>query len=130
MNGAATSAVWHLSDVPAASPLMMGLYTIQLYDQRGVSAVASPGWLSPVTSLKIALYSPEAYSSVSTGSKIDMTCVYIYRRDADIQFVIGDYCPLCFYNSGRKIAEALGPISIALGVASITSAMILYDLFY
>lgn len=69
VNGAATSAVWHLSNVPAASPLMMGLYTIQLYDQRGVSATASPGWLSPVTSLKIALYSAESYSVDSTASK-------------------------------------------------------------
>lgn len=69
MNGAATSAVWHLSNVPANSPLMMGLYTIQLYDQRGISAFPTPGWLSPVTSLKIALYSAESYSAATTGSK-------------------------------------------------------------
>jgi hypothetical protein len=66
--GAATSAVWQVKDVPSASPLMMGMYQIQLYDQRGVSAIPQPGWLAPVTRLSIAFYSPEAYQP-SSGRK-------------------------------------------------------------
>jgi hypothetical protein len=68
MEGAATSAVWHISDVPAASPLMMGDYQVQLYDQRGPTAAAQPGWLSPVTRLTIAFYSAESYQP-ATGCK-------------------------------------------------------------
>jgi hypothetical protein len=65
MPGPATSAVWQIKDVPTASPLMMGMYQIQLYDQRGVSAAGQPGWLSPNTRLSIAFYSPESYSAMS-----------------------------------------------------------------
>ncbi|CAO0801057.1 unnamed protein product [Mucor circinelloides] len=108
MPGLATSAVWQIKDVPTASPLMMGMYQVQLYDQRGVSAPAQPGWLAPYTRLSIAFYSPESYSAM-TGS---------------------DYCPTCFYNAGRRIAESFGPIAVALSVASATSAMILYGLLY
>ncbi|GAN10465.1 conserved hypothetical protein [Mucor ambiguus] len=108
MPGLATSAVWQIKDVPTASPLMMGMYQIQLYDQRGVSAPAQPGWLAPYTRLSIAFYSPESYSAMS-GT---------------------DYCPTCFYNAGRRIAESFGPIAVALSVASVTSAMILYGLLY
>ncbi|KAL0145051.1 hypothetical protein V8B55DRAFT_1407819 [Mucor lusitanicus] len=107
MPGLATSAVWQIKDVPTASPLMMGMYQIQLYDQRGVSAAAQPGWLAPYTRLSIAFYSPESYSAMS-GS---------------------DYCPTCFYNAGKRIAESFGPIAVALSVASATSAMILYGPF-
>lgn len=45
-------------------------------------------------------------------------------------FTLGDYCPTCFYNAGRRVSESLGPIMIALGVASATSAMIIYGLLY
>ncbi|KAI8062370.1 uncharacterized protein B0P05DRAFT_556689 [Gilbertella persicaria] len=108
LSGVATSAVWHISDVPAASPLMMGMYQIQLYDQRGLSAYQSPGWLAPNTRLTIAFYSAESYSQ-PTGS---------------------DYCPLCFYNAGRKMAESFGPIAVAFGVAGATTVMMLYGLLY
>ncbi|KAI8643948.1 hypothetical protein BD408DRAFT_414142 [Parasitella parasitica] len=106
MPGLATSAVWQIKDVPAASPLMMGMYQIQLYDQRGVSAPAQPGWLAPYTRLSIAFYSPESYSAMS-GS---------------------DYCPTCFYNAGKRISESFGPIAVALSVATATSVMILYGI--
>ncbi|OBZ82643.1 hypothetical protein A0J61_09306 [Choanephora cucurbitarum] len=104
--GAATSAVWHISDVPSASPLMMGMYQIQLYDQRGLSANQLPGWLAPNTRLTIAFYSAESYSQ-GTGS---------------------GYCPLCFYNAGRRMTESFGPIAVALGVAGATTGMMLYNL--
>ncbi|KAI9469685.1 MAG: hypothetical protein EXX96DRAFT_587088 [Benjaminiella poitrasii] len=108
LSGLATSAVWQIKDVPTASPLMMGMYQVQLYDQRGVSANIQPGWLAPNTRLTIAFYSPESYQA-SSGS---------------------DYCPTCFYNAGMRMAESLGPILVALGVASATSVMILYGLLY
>ncbi|KAG1442480.1 hypothetical protein G6F56_011047 [Rhizopus delemar] len=73
LDGTATSATWGLSNVPAASPLMMGMYQVQLYDQRGISASYSPGWLAPVTTLTIAFYSAESYVT-PTGSKR-----YIYK---------------------------------------------------
>ncbi|KAI8354623.1 hypothetical protein EDC96DRAFT_559369 [Choanephora cucurbitarum] len=104
--GPATSAVWHISDVPAASPLMMGMYQIQLYDQRGLSASQLPGWLAPNTRLTIAFYSAESYSQ-GTGT---------------------GYCPLCFYNAGRRMTESFGPIAVALGVAGATTGMMLYNL--
>ncbi|KAI7902495.1 uncharacterized protein BX663DRAFT_511248 [Cokeromyces recurvatus] len=106
--GHATSAVWQIKDVPTASPLMMGMYQVQLYDQRGVSANPQPGWLAPNTRLTIAFYSPETYQA-GTGS---------------------DYCPACFYNASRKMAESLGPMIIAVGLAGVTSAMILWGLLF
>ncbi|CAO3627699.1 unnamed protein product [Mucor hiemalis] len=66
--GDATSAVWHIKDVPPASPLMMGMYQVQLYDQRGPTAAPQPGWLAPVTRLTIAFYSAESYQPL-TGCK-------------------------------------------------------------
>ncbi|CAO3663190.1 unnamed protein product [Rhizopus stolonifer] len=108
LDGTATSATWGLSNVPAASPLMMGMYQVQLYDQRGISASSSPGWLAPVTTLTIAFYSAESYVT-PTGT---------------------DYCPTCFYNSARRMSINLGPIGLAFGIASFTSLFILYGLMY
>lgn len=68
MDGLATSAVWHISDVPQATPLMNGMYQVQLYDQRGVSAIPQPGYMAPATRLTIAFYNPEPYSAMSSGS--------------------------------------------------------------
>ncbi|KAI9250043.1 hypothetical protein BY458DRAFT_525046 [Sporodiniella umbellata] len=108
LNGAATSATWALSNVPAATPLMMGMYQVQLYDQRGISAPYAPGWLSPVTSLTIAFYSAESYAS-PTGA---------------------DYCPTCFYSAARRMSAPLGPIAIAFAIASLSSLFIIYGLMY
>lgn len=75
--GDTTSAVWQIKNVPAASPLMMGMYQVQLYDQRGPTAAPLPGWLMPVTRLTIAFYSAESYQPL-TGSKcfgyFDLVC--------------------------------------------------------
>jgi hypothetical protein len=68
MNGLATSAVWHLSNVPAATPLINGLYKIELMDQRGPTPYPSPGWFYPGTTLTVAMYSPQPYVSY-TNSK-------------------------------------------------------------
>lgn len=68
--GDQTTAVWQLKDVPAASPLMMGMYQIQLYDQRGATAIPLPGWLAPATRLSIAFYSAESYNPLTGGKRI------------------------------------------------------------
>ncbi|KAI9264563.1 hypothetical protein EDC94DRAFT_517257, partial [Helicostylum pulchrum] len=106
--GDQTTAVWQLKDVPAASPLMMGMYQIQLYDQRGATAIPLPGWLAPATRLSIAFYPAESYNPL-TGA---------------------DYCPTCFYNAGRRLGESIGPMMMAVGIACITTSFIVYGLLY
>ncbi|KAG0183132.1 hypothetical protein DFQ29_009830 [Apophysomyces sp. BC1021] len=59
--GTATSAFWDLAHLPAGSPLMVGYYTVWVYDQRGPKAFPSPGWLMPDSRLVVAMYSTEAY---------------------------------------------------------------------
>ncbi|KAI9487976.1 hypothetical protein BDB00DRAFT_850467 [Zychaea mexicana] len=109
MGGAETSAVWHLSDVPAETPLFNGMYQIQLYDQRGVSAHAEPGYMAPATRLTIAFYNPESYRPL-TGT---------------------DYCPTCFYDAGnRLLSHYFGGLGVAFGVACVTSFMFIYGLLY
>ncbi|KAI9498492.1 hypothetical protein BDB00DRAFT_754997, partial [Zychaea mexicana] len=103
MGGLETSAVWHVSDVPLDYPLMNGYYQIQLYDQRGISAIQSPGWLSPQTTLSIAFYTSGNYEN-STAT-------------------VGNECPTCFYDG----AVGLGS---AFGIACITSALFIYNLLY
>lgn len=70
MDGSATEAVWNLGSVPTDTPLMNGYYKIQLFDQRGVSVDYSPGWMSPCTTLSIALYSPDLYDPITTICKL------------------------------------------------------------
>lgn len=59
--GTATSAHWDIAHLPASSPLMVGYYTVWVYDQRGPKAFPSPGWLMPDSRLVVAMYSTEAY---------------------------------------------------------------------
>ena len=61
VSGAATSANWNLADIPSNSPLMMGYYTVWVYDHRGPKAFPSPGWLMPDSRLVLAMYNTEAY---------------------------------------------------------------------
>jgi hypothetical protein len=68
LNGDATSYVWQLNSVVPKTPLMNGYYQIQLYDQRGPTAIPSPGWLMPQSRLTIAFYTPESYQPI-TNSK-------------------------------------------------------------
>ncbi|CDS07756.1 hypothetical protein LRAMOSA01705 [Lichtheimia ramosa] len=106
LDGAATSAVWHLSDVPAETPLFNGMYQIQLYDQRGVSAHPDPGYLAPATRLTIAFYNPESYGPMS-GS---------------------DYCPTCFYDAAQRIGHSFAGLGIAFGIACVTSVFFIYGI--
>ncbi|KAI8979539.1 hypothetical protein BDF20DRAFT_819080 [Mycotypha africana] len=108
LNGSATEATWNLASVPTETPLMMGYYKVQLYDQRGLSVNYSPGWMIPCTTLSIGLYSVDTYDPFTT---------------------LNNYCPLCFYNAGTSIRGALGPILATLGVALLTSVIILINIF-
>ncbi|KAL9540542.1 hypothetical protein PS6_010714 [Mucor atramentarius] len=107
LNGSATEAVWNLGSIPTDTPLMNGYYKIQLYDQRGVSVDYSPGWMVPCTTLSIALYSPDLYDPITT---------------------VSGYCPLCFYSVGSSFREAFGPIAMAVGIAVLTSMIVLINI--
>ncbi|KAG0173120.1 hypothetical protein DFQ30_008792 [Apophysomyces sp. BC1015] len=108
LQGDATSAVWHLSDVPPNAPLMEGFYQIQLYDQRGVSATIQPGWLSPATTMSIALYAMESYTPMTSSP----------------------YCALCLNSAGMSFKDPLRSLGIAFGVACVTSILFIHGLLY
>ncbi|KAG1469797.1 hypothetical protein G6F56_003049 [Rhizopus delemar] len=104
--GTATSAHWDLAHLPAGSPLMVGYYTVWVYDQRGPKAFPSPGWLMPDSRLVVAMYSTEAY---------------VGRTDSM-------FCPTCYLGSGGSIRESMGPLLIAFGIATLTSIIMLSSL--
>ncbi|CDS08629.1 hypothetical protein LRAMOSA09990 [Lichtheimia ramosa] len=106
LQGGATSAEWHIANIPRESPLMNGYYQIQLYDQRGISASESPGWLSPQTTLTIAFYSGETYANATDTA--------------------GNDCPLCLYDA----ASTFKAYGTTLGIALVTSAFFIYGILY
>ncbi|ORZ23084.1 hypothetical protein BCR42DRAFT_403940 [Absidia repens] len=108
MNGDATSYVWQLNSVVPKTPLMNGYYQIQLYDQRGPTAVPSPGWLMPQSRLTIAFYTPESYQPITNSN----------------------YCPTCFYSAALTLKDTFGPLGIAFGIACLTSGLFIYGLIY
>ncbi|KAI9322474.1 hypothetical protein BX666DRAFT_1874139 [Dichotomocladium elegans] len=106
--GTATSAHWDLAQIPRGSPLMMGYYTVWVYDQRGPKAFPSPGWLMPDSRLVVAMYSTEAY---------------VGRTDSM-------FCPTCYLGAGgTAIKETMLPWATAFIVAMCTSAFVLISIF-
>lgn len=75
--GTATSAYWDLAHLPPGSPLMVGYYTVWVYDQRGPKAFPSPGWLMPDSRLVVAMYSTEAYVGRTDCKKDNFIFIYI-----------------------------------------------------
>lgn len=63
--GSATSAAWDL--VNMTRPLMVGHFTVSIYDQRGPTAIPSPGQLMPDSRLILALYNTETYVALTDG---------------------------------------------------------------
>lgn len=128
MDGSATEAVWNIGSVPTDTPLMNGYYKIQLFDQRGVSVDYSPGWMSPCTTLSIALYSPDLYDPITTVCKLMLffieylTLIYIYI------YMIAGYCPTCFYSGSNSFHEAFRPIVAAISIAAFTSIIVLINI--
>ncbi|CAO3626410.1 unnamed protein product [Mucor fragilis] len=101
--GTATSANWDLAHLQPGSPLMVGYYTVWVYDQRGPKAFPSPGWLMPDSRLVVAMYSTEAY---------------VGRTDSM-------FCPTCYLGGGGSFRESFLPLITALGVAALTSVVML-----
>ncbi|KAI8089783.1 uncharacterized protein BX664DRAFT_365625 [Halteromyces radiatus] len=104
VQGTATEAYWDLATVD--TPLMVGYYTVLVYDQRGPKAFPSPGWLMPDSRLLVALYSTEAY---------------VGRSDSM-------FCPSCYVGSGESMISSMIPLITAFGVAMLTSIFILVSL--
>ncbi|KAF5362658.1 hypothetical protein D9758_009575 [Tetrapyrgos nigripes] len=68
--GTATTINWVPYDYQqsnVATPLAQTTYTLAVFDERGISATMKPGWLSPNTQLKFALYTPQPYTALSSG---------------------------------------------------------------
>ncbi|KAL0567774.1 hypothetical protein V5O48_014224 [Marasmius crinis-equi] len=68
--GDATSVVWDAYSYQQAhpqTPLAVGLYQLQVCDERGMGAGLKPGYLSPNQNLKFALYTPGAYTAQASG---------------------------------------------------------------
>ncbi|KAK4515939.1 uncharacterized protein ATC70_010899 [Mucor velutinosus] len=101
--GTATSANWDLAHLQPGSPLMVGYYTVWVYDQRGPKAFPSPGWLMPDSRLVVAMYSTEAY---------------VGRTDSM-------FCPTCYLGGGGSFRESFLPLITAFGVATLTSIVML-----
>ncbi|CAO3597247.1 unnamed protein product [Absidia cylindrospora] len=106
VDGTATEAYWDLAKMDPHTPLMVGYYTVLVYDQRGPKAFPSPGWLMPDSRLIVALYSTEAY---------------VGRTDSM-------FCPTCYVGSGESLFSSMLPLLTAFGVALVTSALFLISL--
>ncbi|KAG2237918.1 hypothetical protein INT48_002223, partial [Thamnidium elegans] len=104
--GTATSANWDLAHLQPGSPLMVGYYTVWVYDQRGPKAFPSPGWLMPDSRLVVAMYSTEAY---------------VGRTDSM-------FCPTCYLGGGSSFRESFLPLLTAVGVAIFTSAVMIISI--
>ncbi|KAL0056905.1 hypothetical protein AAF712_016481, partial [Marasmius tenuissimus] len=67
--GDATSVVWDVYSYQQAhpqTPLAVGMYTMQVYDDRGLGVGQRAGYLSPNQNLKFALYTPRPYTPLSS----------------------------------------------------------------
>ncbi|KAI8344196.1 hypothetical protein BC941DRAFT_464426 [Chlamydoabsidia padenii] len=106
VDGTATEAYWDLAKMDPHTPLMVGYYTVLVYDQRGPKAFPSPGWLMPDSRLIVALYSTEAY---------------VGRTDSM-------FCPTCYVGSGESMFSSMLSLFTAFGVALLTSALFLFSI--
>ncbi|KAL0563677.1 hypothetical protein V5O48_018387, partial [Marasmius crinis-equi] len=66
--GDATSVVWDVFSYQQANPtrrLDVGMYTLQVADDRGFDAGIRAGYLTPNKNLKFALYAPQSYTPLA-----------------------------------------------------------------
>ena len=159
VSGAATSANWNLADIPSNSPLMMGYYTVWVYDQRGPKAFPSPGWLMPDSRLVLAMYNTEAYVG-RTDSKffynflprkkkfICSLCIHIcmimhISTKAFEHYIlipsfavfpkkkIAMFCPTCYLGAdASSLRESLLPWGITFLIALCTSGIMMFFMIY
>lgn len=82
--GTATSVVWDVYDFQQSnpnSPLAQATYTLEVFDSRGAGAAQSAGLFSPNNNLKFALYTPQPYTPIASGTfshscRSAATCVF------------------------------------------------------
>jgi len=68
--GTATSVVWDpyaYDQLNANTPLAQASYTLHIWDDRGPDAAMKPGHLQPNSAVKFALYTPQAYTPLTSG---------------------------------------------------------------
>lgn len=68
--GTAQSVVWYPYGYQTANPslpLVQASYTLHIWAQGGPSAFPSPGYLEPNSELVFAMYTPQAYTPLSSG---------------------------------------------------------------
>lgn len=69
--GDASSVVWDVYSYQQAhpnTPLAAASYTLRIWDERGPDATRRPGYLQPNSALRFALYTPQDYTPLSSGS--------------------------------------------------------------
>jgi hypothetical protein len=69
--GTATSVVWDAwawDQANPGTPLAQAKYTLNVWDERGPAATRGAGLFSPNSALQFALYSPQAYTPLSSGA--------------------------------------------------------------
>ena len=71
--GTATQVVWDLYSYQQANPskpLAQASYTLSIWGDQGPTALRRPGYLQPNSGLRFALYTPEAYTPLSSGQSL------------------------------------------------------------
>lgn len=71
--GTATQVVWDLYAYQLANPnkpLAQATYILSIWDDRGPGASIRPGYLQQNSALRFALYTPEAYTPLTSGESL------------------------------------------------------------
>ena len=71
--GTASQVVWDLYAYQQANPnkpLAQATYTLSIWDDRGPGASIKPGYLQQNSALRFALYTPEAYTPITSGQSL------------------------------------------------------------
>lgn len=77
IDGKATTVVWDLYSYQQAfpnTPLAQASYTLHIWDDRGPDAARAAGYLQPNSAVKFALYTPQAYTPLSSGEFCFVSC--------------------------------------------------------
>ncbi|KAF7416083.1 hypothetical protein PC9H_002343 [Pleurotus ostreatus] len=70
IDGTATQVVWDpwaWQQAGTNTPLAQASYTLHIWDDRGPNPPRIGGYMQPNTALKFALYTPQAYTPISSG---------------------------------------------------------------
>lgn len=80
IDAAETSVVWDVYSYQQANPtlpLAVASYTLTVWDDRGPSATRMPGYFSPNSNLRFALYTPQAYTPIASGELCPRLCLFM-----------------------------------------------------